>query len=62
MVFSELESRQQKIPGGYFPAFKENQLTGQEIKTLLFGSTITGYIFYPQQFSQKYKKNGEFNI
>jgi len=48
-----------KIPGGYFPAFKENQLTGQEIKTLLFGSTITGYIFYPQQFSQKYKKNGE---
>ncbi len=48
-----------KIPGGYFPAFKENQLTGEEIKKLLYGSTITGYIFYPQQFRQEYKKNGE---
>ncbi len=48
-----------KIPGGYFPAFKENQLTGEEIKSLLLGSTITGYIFYPQQFTQKYKKNGD---
>jgi TolB-like protein/Flp pilus assembly protein TadD len=47
------------IRGGYFPSFKENQLTGQEIRNLLFGSTITGYIFYPQQYSQKYKKNGE---
>jgi tetratricopeptide (TPR) repeat protein len=48
-----------KIPGGYFPAFKENQLTGEEIKNLLFGSTITGYIFYPQQFWMNYEKNGE---
>jgi adenylate cyclase len=48
-----------KIPGGYFPAFKENQLTGEEIKGLFFGSAITGYIFYPQQFRMKYKKNGE---
>jgi TolB-like protein len=47
------------IRGGYFPAFKENQLTGEEIRKLLYGSRITGYIFYPQQFSQKYKKNGE---
>jgi TolB-like protein/Flp pilus assembly protein TadD len=47
------------IPGGYFPAFKENQLTGEEIKNLLFGSKITGYIFYPQQFWMDYKKNGE---
>jgi adenylate cyclase len=49
-----------KIRGGYFPAFKENQLTGEEIKNLLFGSAITAYIFYPQKFSMKYKKNGEF--
>jgi adenylate cyclase len=48
-----------KIPGGYFPAFKENQLTGEEIKNLLFGSKITGYIFYPQQFWAKYEKNGD---
>jgi TolB-like protein/Flp pilus assembly protein TadD len=48
------------IRGGYFPAFKENQLTGGEIKNLLFGSAIAAYIFYPQQFSMKFKKNGEF--
>ena len=50
-----------KIPGGYFPAFKENQLTGEEIRSLLFGSAITGYVFYPQQFWTDYKKNGEVN-
>jgi len=49
-----------KMPGGYFPAFKENQLTGEEIKRLLFGSAITGYVYYPQQFWMEYKKNGEF--
>jgi adenylate cyclase len=48
-----------KIPGGYFPAFKENQLTGEEIRNLLFGSRITGYIFYPQQFWVKFSENGE---
>jgi tetratricopeptide (TPR) repeat protein len=48
-----------KIPGGYFPAFKENQLTGEEIKNLLFGSATTGYVFYPQQLWTRYKKNGE---
>jgi adenylate cyclase len=49
-----------KIPGGYFPAFEQNRLTGEEIKRLLFGSKITGYIFYPQQFWMTLKKNGEF--
>jgi hypothetical protein len=49
-----------KIPGGYFPAFKENQLTGEEIRSLLFGSAITGYDLYLQQFCMNYKKNGEF--
>jgi hypothetical protein len=49
-----------KMPGGYFPAFKENQLTGEEIRRLLFGSAITGYVLYPQQFWMDYKKNGEF--
>jgi TolB-like protein len=48
------------IPGGYFPAFKENQLTGEEIRNLLFGSTITGHIFYPQQFTRMSQKSGEF--
>jgi len=48
------------IPGGYFPAFKENQLTGEEIRSLFFSSKITGYIFYPQQFWMNYGKNGEF--
>jgi hypothetical protein len=33
------------MSGGYLPAFKGNQLTGQEIRTLLFGSTITGIHF-----------------
>ena len=47
------------IRGGYLPAFKENQLTGEEIEWLLFGSTITGYVFYPQKFRNNYKKNGE---
>jgi len=50
------------IRGGYFPAFKENQLTGEEIKSLLFGSTITGYVFYPKQFWMNYKKNGELTF
>jgi TolB-like protein len=48
------------IPGGYFPTFKENQLTGEEVKNLFFGSKITGYIFYPQQFWMDYEKDGEF--
>jgi TolB-like protein/cytochrome c-type biogenesis protein CcmH/NrfG len=48
------------IRGGYFPAFKENQLTGEEIERLLFGSTITGYLVYPRKFRINYKKNGEF--
>ncbi len=47
------------IPGGYFPAFKENQLTGEEIRNLLFGSTITGHIFYPRQFWMSSQKGGE---
>jgi TolB-like protein/Flp pilus assembly protein TadD len=49
-----------KIPGGYFPAFKENQLTGEEIRSLFFGSAITGYIFYPQQYWMNYNQNGDF--
>jgi len=48
-----------KIPGGYFPVFKENQLNGKEIKNLIFGSKITGYVFYPQQFWMDYKETGE---
>jgi TolB-like protein/Flp pilus assembly protein TadD len=47
------------IPGGYFPSFKENQLNGEEIRSLLFGSTITGHIFYPRQFWMSSQKGGE---
>jgi tetratricopeptide (TPR) repeat protein len=51
-------------PSGYFPAFKENQLTGEEIRTLLFGSTITGTTImglnWGLQWWIDFKKNGEF--
>jgi tetratricopeptide (TPR) repeat protein len=49
-----------KISGGYFPAFKENQLTGEEIKSLLLGSRITGIDRDGQQWWVDRKKNGEF--
>jgi adenylate cyclase len=48
------------IRGGYFPAFKENQLTGDEIKRLLFGSRINGKIMYSQQFWMTFHKDGKF--
>jgi TolB-like protein len=49
----------------YLPAFKENQLNGEEIKRLLFGSTITGFDWnWPfgtgQQWWMDNKENGEF--
>ena len=49
-----------KISGGYFPAFKENQLTGEEIKRLLLGSRITGIDRDGQQWWVDRNKNGEF--
>ena len=49
-----------RISGGYFPAFKENQLTGQEIKSLLLGSRITGMDQDGQQWWVDRKQNGEF--
>jgi len=48
------------ISGGYFLAYKENQLTGEKIRTLLFGSTITGIDFWIGQWWIDFKKNGEF--
>jgi TolB-like protein/lipoprotein NlpI len=50
-------------PYGYFPAFKENQLTGEEIRALLFGSTITQISIMEStdiKFEIDFKKNGEF--
>ena len=44
----------------YLPAFKENQLSGEEIKKLLFGSTITGIGGDGQQWWIDRQKNGEF--
>jgi hypothetical protein len=49
-----------KISGGYFLAFKENQLTGEEIKKLLFVSKTTGIGEDGQQWWEDYRKNGEF--
>ena len=46
-------------PGGYFPAFKENQLSGEEIKSLLFGSTITGISQDGEKWWVERKKNGD---
>jgi TolB-like protein/class 3 adenylate cyclase len=50
---------------GYVPVLKENQLTGEEIRTLLFGSTITGTRFMGLPFGLQwwidFKKNGEFS-
>jgi hypothetical protein len=48
-----------KISGGYFPAFKENQLTEEEIKSLLLGSRITGIDWDSQQWWVDRKKSGE---
>jgi hypothetical protein len=47
------------LPYGYYPAFKENQLAGEEIKRLLFGSKITG-VSSGQQWWLDREKNGEF--
>ena len=49
-----------RVSGGYFPAYKENQLTGEEIKSLLLGSKITGIDRDGQQWWVDRKKNGEF--
>jgi len=50
-------------PPGYVPVLKENQLTGDEIRTLLFGSTVTGTRFMGLPFGLQwwidFKKNGE---
>jgi len=51
-------------PFGYLPAFKENELTGERIKALLLGSTITGNRFATFRsgsvpFVIDWKKNGE---
>ena len=44
----------------YLPAFKENQLNGEEIKRLFFGATITGISGDGQQWWIDRQKNGEF--
>ena len=47
-------------PSAYFPSFKENQLTGEEIKKFLFGSKITGiHIANAQQWWVDRRQNGE---
>ena len=49
-----------RISGGYCPACKENQLTGEEIKSLLMGLRITGNDRDGQQWWVDREKNGEF--
>ena len=46
-------------PGGYFPAYRENRLSGDQIKRLLFGSTITGFSGDGQRWSIERKRNGD---
>jgi len=46
-------------PSGYFPAFKENQLTGKEIKRLLSDAAMTGIDLDGQQWWIEGKSNGE---
>lgn len=46
-------------PSAYFPSYKENQLTGEEIKKLLFGSKITGTTENGQQWWIERGKGGE---
>jgi TolB-like protein/Flp pilus assembly protein TadD len=47
-------------PSAYFPSFKENQLTGEEIRKLIFGSKITGFaIGSGQQWWVDRRQNGE---
>jgi tetratricopeptide (TPR) repeat protein len=52
-------------PSGYLPALKENQLTGEEIRALLFGSRITEMITLEtlgMSFEVEFKKNGETTL
>lgn len=46
-------------PSAYLPAFKENQLTGKEIKSLFFGSTVTGFDLTGKQWWNERKENGD---
>jgi Flp pilus assembly protein TadD len=46
-------------PSEYFPSYKENQLTGEEIRKLLFGSKILGITLDGQQWWVERQKNGE---
>jgi TolB-like protein len=46
-------------PSAYFPTYKENQLTGEDIKKLLFGSKITGIYPDGRQWWVERKKDGE---
>ncbi len=51
------------MPGqtsGYFQAIKENQLTGDKIKELFFGSTIAGIDTFIGPWWSDLKKNGGF--
>jgi TolB-like protein len=49
-----------RISGGYFPASQENHLTGEEIKSLLLDSKITGIDRDGQQWWEDFEKNGDF--
>ena len=46
-------------PSAFSPAYKESQLTGEEIKKLLFGSKITGIMESGHQWWIERKEDGE---
>jgi adenylate cyclase len=53
------------LPGklsDYYPLFEENRLTGDEMRALLFGSTITGSSFGGAQWWIERNKEGEITL
>jgi tetratricopeptide (TPR) repeat protein len=48
------------ISGLFLSAYKDNQLSGEQIKALLVGSTVTGISDSIGPWSIDFKKNGEF--
>jgi adenylate cyclase len=49
-----------KVTGGYFPLFKENQLSGDEIRKVLFGSKVTGFGWDGQPWWVDRRQDGDF--
>jgi hypothetical protein len=51
-----------RLAGGYFPAYKENQLTGEEIRRELFGKKIIWFSPDGQEWWLDRDKNGDYTV